>query len=77
MELEHWRREMRRRPAAANPAEGLGGVRGPLGNRKKNRGTRHGYRTRAARGEDREDDEFEVIIVLVGLRRTVFTHFFG
>ncbi|XP_020710625.2 PH-interacting protein isoform X2 [Athalia rosae] len=59
MELEHWRREMRRRPAATNPTEGLSGVRGPLGNRRKNRGTRHGYRTRAARGEDREDDEFE------------------
>lgn len=50
---------MRRRPVAANPTEGV--VRGPLGNRKKNRGTRHGYRTRAARGEERADEEFEVV----------------
>lgn len=61
MELENWRREMRRRPqpTSSNTAIEQGNIGSRLVNRKRNRTTRHGYRTRAARGEE-EDEEFEV-----------------
>ncbi|XP_015599493.1 PH-interacting protein isoform X2 [Cephus cinctus] len=60
MELENWRREMRRRPQPiSNAIAAPGGIGGRLANRKRNRGTRHGYRTRATRGEEQEDDEYD------------------
>ncbi|XP_012278096.1 PH-interacting protein isoform X2 [Orussus abietinus] len=60
MELEIWRREMRRRPQLiSSTTTAQGGLANRLANRKRNRNTRHGYRTRAARGEEQEDAEFE------------------
>lgn len=61
MELENWRREMRRRPQpVSTTANAEGNISSRLTNRKRNRTARHGYRTRAARGEEQEDEEFEV-----------------
>ncbi|XP_053988016.1 PH-interacting protein [Hylaeus volcanicus] len=59
MELENWRREMRRRPQPIDTANIEGNISSRLTNRKRNRTARHGYRTRAARGEEQEDEEFE------------------
>ncbi|XP_076177700.1 bromodomain and WD repeat-containing protein [Ptiloglossa arizonensis] len=60
MELENWRREMRRRPQpVSTTANAEGNISSRLTNRKRNRTARHGYRTRAARGEEQEDEEFE------------------
>lgn len=61
MELESWRREMRRRPQpTSSTAINEGNIGNRLINRKRNR-TRHGYRTRAARDEEQEDEEYEVL----------------
>nr|XP_003706685.1 PREDICTED: PH-interacting protein isoform X1 [Megachile rotundata] len=60
MELENWRREMRKRPQPiSDTANTEGNISSRLANRKRNRTARHGYRTRATRGEEQEDDEFE------------------
>ncbi|EFN89603.1 PH-interacting protein isoform X2 [Harpegnathos saltator] len=60
MELDNWRREMRRRPqSTSSTAANQGNIGSRLVNRKRNRTTRHGYRTRATRGEEQEDEEFE------------------
>ncbi|KAL2733024.1 PH-interacting protein [Vespula maculifrons] len=60
MELENWRREMRSRPQPAlNTAAVQDSIGNKVANRKRNRGARHGYRTRAARDEERDDEEFE------------------
>nr|XP_033340123.1 PH-interacting protein [Megalopta genalis] len=60
MELENWRREMRRRPQpTSNTANTEGNIGSRLANRKRNRTARHGYRTRATRGEEQEEEEFE------------------
>jgi len=60
MELETWRQEMRRRPQpSSSTATDQGNIGSKLVNRKRNRTTRHGYRTRATRDEE-EDDEYEV-----------------
>lgn len=62
MELENWRREMRRRPQpVSNVTVTEGNIGSRAANRKRNRTTRHGYRTRATRGEEQEDEEFEVL----------------
>jgi len=59
MELDSWRREMRRRPQpTSSTATNQGNIGNKLLNRKRNR-TRHGYRTRATRDEE-DDDEYEV-----------------
>lgn len=61
MELENWRREMRRRPQlTSSTAINQGNIGSRLVNRKRNRTTRHGYRTRATRGEEQEEEEYEV-----------------
>lgn len=60
MELDNWRREMRKRPQMINTAMTPGNTN-RLANRRRNRGIRHGYRTRAARGEERNDEEFDNI----------------
>ncbi|EGI63952.1 PH-interacting protein [Acromyrmex echinatior] len=58
MELDSWRREMRRRPQpTSSTATNQGNIGNKLLNRKRNR-TRHGYRTRATRDEE-DDDEYE------------------
>lgn len=65
MELEIWRREMKRRP---QPIVSCATVQDNTNNRianRRNRGARHGYRTRATRGEEPEDEEFEVIFVYI------------
>ncbi|KAG7201707.1 hypothetical protein KM043_004433 [Ampulex compressa] len=60
MELENWRREMKRRPQpVSNATTDQGNIGSRLANRKRNRATRHGYRTRATRGEEQEEEEFE------------------
>ncbi|XP_017883326.1 PH-interacting protein isoform X2 [Ceratina calcarata] len=60
MELENLKREMRRRPQpVSNTAITEGNIGSRLANRKRNRTTRHGYRTRATRGEEQEDEDFE------------------
>lgn len=60
MELENWRREMRRRPQpTSNTATNQGNIGSRLVNRKRNR-IRHGYRTRATRDEEQEEEEYEV-----------------
>ncbi|XP_011162535.1 PH-interacting protein isoform X2 [Solenopsis invicta] len=59
MELENWRREMRRRPQpTSSTATNQGNTGNKLVNRKR-KITRHGYRTRATRDEEEEDDDFE------------------
>lgn len=59
MELENWRREMRRRPQpTSNTATNQGNIGSRLVNRKRNR-IRHGYRTRATRDEEQEEEEYE------------------
>ena len=63
MELENWRREMKRRPQPMATALAAPGVGNRLANRKRNRGIRHGYRTRAARDEEREDEEIDVSLI--------------
>lgn len=66
MELENWRREMRSRPQPAlNAAAVQDSIGNKVANRKRNRGARHGYRTRAARDEERDDEEFEVFEVVL------------
>lgn len=61
MELDNWRREMRKRPQPVSDiANTEGNISSRLANRKRNRTARHGYRTRATRGEEHEDEEFEV-----------------
>jgi len=60
MELECWRREMRRRPQPTSIATDQGNTKSKLINRRRNRTVRHNYRTRAARGEEQENEEFEV-----------------
>lgn len=61
MEIDNWRREMRRRPQpVSNAVIDEGNIGSRLANRKRNRTTRHGYSTRATRGEEQEDEEFEV-----------------
>jgi len=49
---------MRRRPPTSTVTNQNTGNK--LVNRKRNRTTRHGYRTRAARGEEQEEEEYEV-----------------
>ncbi|XP_015116795.1 bromodomain and WD repeat-containing protein 3 [Diachasma alloeum] len=56
LELDNWRREMKRRPP--NPIEIEESPNNRTNTRKRNRGIRHGYRTRATRGE-REDESDE------------------
>ncbi|XP_029164784.1 PH-interacting protein isoform X2 [Nylanderia fulva] len=57
MELENWRREMRRRPQpTSSTATNQGNIGSRLVNRKRNRTTRHGYRTRATRDEEQEEE---------------------
>lgn len=52
---------MRRRPQpTSSTATNQGNIGNKLVNRKRNRTTRHGYRTRAARDEEQENDDFEV-----------------
>ncbi|XP_011687322.1 PREDICTED: PH-interacting protein isoform X3 [Wasmannia auropunctata] len=59
MELETWRREMRRRPQpTSSTATNQGNIGNKLVNRNRNR-TRHGYRTRATREEEQEDEDYE------------------
>lgn len=59
-EMECFKRESERRPQAATTATTPDQSRSQT--RKKNQ-ARHGYRTRATRGEEQEDDDdFEVII---------------
>lgn len=61
MELENWRREMRRRPQpTSSTATNQGNIGSRPVNRKRNRTTRHGYRTRATRDEEQEEEEYEV-----------------
>jgi len=61
MELESWRREMRRRPQpTSSTATNQGNIGSKLITRNRNRTARHGYRTRATRGEEEDDDEYEV-----------------
>lgn len=81
MELENWRREMKRRPQAAATTlatQGNPGTRGA--NRKRNRGIRHGYRTRAARGEEQDEEDidvsFEKMESLNFVQKLFFTCFF-
>ncbi|XP_024885471.1 PH-interacting protein isoform X2 [Temnothorax curvispinosus] len=58
-EIETWRQEMRRRPQpTSSTATDQGNIGNKLINRKRNRTTRHGYRTRATR-EEEEEDEYE------------------
>lgn len=57
MEIECYKREMRKRPQVDLTA--LQDQNRNLARNKKNR-TRHGYRTRAAREEEQEEDDFEV-----------------
>ena len=59
LELENWRREMQRRPKVVSTGNEMqGGIGNRLSNRnRRNRAARHGYRTRAARGDEPEDDE--------------------
>lgn len=59
MEFEYWWREMRRRPQPTSTATDQGNTKNKLVNRRRNRTVRHNYRTRAARGEE-ENEEFEV-----------------
>lgn len=60
MEIDNWRREMRRRPQpTSSTATNQGNIGNKLLNRKRNRTARHGYRTRATR-EEQEDNEYEV-----------------
>lgn len=64
MELENLKREMRKRPQpVSNIINTEGNIGSRIANRKRSRTTRHGYRTRATRGEEQEDDEFEVILI--------------
>ena len=57
-EVEIWRREMRRRPQpTSSTAPNQGNIGSRLVNRRRNRTTRHGYRTRATRGEEQEEEE--------------------
>lgn len=64
MELENLKREMRKRPQpVSNTANTEGNIGSRIANRKRNRTTRHGYRTRATRSEEQEDDEFEVFFI--------------
>lgn len=64
MELENLKREMRKRPQpVSNTANTEGNIGSRIANRKRNRTTRHGYRTRAMRSEEQEDDEFEVFFI--------------
>lgn len=59
MELETYKREMRRKPQESSNVTALDQARSARS--KRNRTARHGYRTRAARGEEeQEDEEFEV-----------------
>lgn len=77
MELDNWRREMRSRPQPAlNAAAVQDSIGNKVANRKRNRGARHGYRTRAARDEERDDEEFEVFeVVLFDLNLSYFILF--
>ncbi|KAK0089616.1 hypothetical protein PV325_006326 [Microctonus aethiopoides] len=62
MELESWRREMKKRPQPiANLEVTQGNTNNRMVNRRKNRGIRHGYRTRAARDEARNDEDIDNI----------------
>jgi hypothetical protein len=62
MELECWRREMRRRPQVISSTTTTSDQNRCLAHGRRNRTTRHGYRTRATRGDEQEDEEFEVNI---------------
>lgn len=63
---------MRRRPQpAANNAANQGNAGSRLVNRRRNRTTRHGYRTRAARGEEQEEEEFEVYLTKAILKSDI------
>lgn len=69
MELENWRREMKRRPQpAATTSASQGTIGNRLANQKRNRGIRHGYRTRAARDEEQEDDDVDVRDCLIHIK---------
>ncbi|KAL0133738.1 hypothetical protein PUN28_001006 [Cardiocondyla obscurior] len=58
MELENWRREMKRRPQpTSSTATNEGNIGNKFANRKRNRTARHGYRTRATREEEEEEEE--------------------
>lgn len=66
MELENLKREMRKRPQpVSNTANTEDNIGSRIANRKRNRTTRHGYRTRATRGEEQEDDDFEVLYIII------------
>ena len=59
MEMDIWKREMKRRPqTSSNDQSSVNRIDSRTRNRN-NRTARHGYRTRAARN-GQEDDEFEV-----------------
>lgn len=61
MEIEFYKREMRRRP---QPVSTTAVEQNKLARNKRNRTARHGYRTRATRGEEpEEDDDFEVSLL--------------
>lgn len=61
MELECWRREMKRRPQpTSSTATNQNNMANKLATRKCKRTTRHHYRTRAARGEEQEEEDYEV-----------------
>lgn len=60
-EMDNWERELKRKPAAV-PTAAVGSPNGKLANKRRMRAT-HGYRTRAARGEEQEEEDFEVIFI--------------
>ena len=59
-EMDCYKREMHRRPQETNSAATPD--QGRVTRNKKSRTARHGYRTRATRDEEQEDEEFEVRI---------------
>lgn len=63
MEIEIWKREMKKRPLPpVKLVEASDHANNYLTNRKRKNGVRHGYRTRAARDEEQNDDENVKII---------------
>lgn len=67
MELEYWKREMRRRPEISSDLPIPEYNSGPGGRSKKNLTTnRHGYRTRATGGDEQDDEEvFDVSSLII------------
>ncbi|KAJ8679018.1 hypothetical protein QAD02_014805 [Eretmocerus hayati] len=57
MEMEFYNREMHRKPTTVSTT--TPDTNQSLARNRRNRTARHGYRTRATRGDEREDDDFE------------------